>query len=431
MCAASSPPLRFLFLTPLDYTSAQNNREHNAVRYYVGRGDHVTLIAKRLNRTAGWRSALANGLTSRISEEIRDGATIRIVDPFLNFFGGIARQASAVADGGRPGIGTRLKRALIRLAKPLSVLREFAATGAFVTAAWHPARQADVVVAFGPWAALPAWLLKCAGRVKHLVYLDRDYEAGLFNDTRRAVTAHLEATMPRKADTFITIGPRLQALREKTTGRRPLICETGVDFDKFARTRARTGSTHDRIEVLYIGNVVDWSGVDLMIRALPGLPDRVSFRVIGAGLPAYIEELRHLSQQLAVAPRVTFSGPVAYPDIPTRMEGATIGFAASRPNLYRQYAYPLKVLEYFAAGLPVLATSDTEGGDIVRRADAGVVVDHDGAALGQALSALIGDPATLQRLRDNALCAARRMSWQRSFERERAAIVADLAQKGG
>ncbi|MCC0064914.1 MAG: glycosyltransferase [Defluviimonas sp.] len=411
----------------MDYCRSFNNREHNAVRYYAGRGDRVTLVGKRLNRTAGLRAALRDGLTSRTEEVTLDGATIRTIDPFLNFFGGIARRASANrASTDHPRPMAWLKGALIRLARPFSLLREVAATGAFVTAAWRPSARADVVVAFGPWAALPAWLLKRAGRVRHLVYVDRDYEAGLFTDTRQAVTAWLERALPGAADTFITIGPRLQGLRVAETGLTPLICETGVDFDRMAAARATSGASAEAFGIVYVGNVIEWSGVGKLLSALPHLPEHVSVRIVGDGLPGFTEHLRRRATELGVADRVSFTGPVPYAKVQFQLGGMALGFALSEPNAYRTYAYPLKVLEYFAAGLPVVATVGTEGGDIVARAEAGIVLPQDVAALSDAIAALAADPERYARMRQNALATAQAFSWTRSFDRERAAIVANM-----
>ena len=420
--------LSLLFLTPLDYLAAHNNREHNAVRFYARRGDRVEVVAKRLNRRGGWRAALRDGLTTSTTTVQRDGATIRTVDPLLNFYGGLARQAAAASGtaDAPPRPGGRLKAAVIRALRPLSLLREAAATLALARAAWGPAGAADVVVAFGPWAALPGWFLRRTGRVRFLVYVDRDCEAGLFEDVRRDVTAFLERRLPRAADLFVTIGPRLRSMRRRTTGRDPLVCETGVDIDRFAAVRTATGPGPGRFTVLYVGNVIDWSGVDLAIGVLPDLPDHVCLRVVGGGLPSYVAALKRLAERTGVAHRVEFVGPVPHASIPALMGGAALGLALSRPNLYREYAYPLKVLEYFAAGLPVVATAGTEGGDIVRRAEAGLAIGFEPAALAGGLAALASDGARYADLRRKALVAAQTMTWARSFSRERAAVMSAL-----
>ncbi|MGB0661513.1 MAG: glycosyltransferase [Mangrovicoccus sp.] len=431
MTQAQPKPLSVVMLTPLDYLSAFNNREHNAIRYYRGQGDHVVLIGKKLNRRPGMAAALRDGLTCRIERAERDGAEIRLCDPFLNFFGGIAKQSKAqAASEAKPSLTGRIKARLISVLKPLSLLRELAAVASQLVAAWGPAGRADLVMGFGPWGALPGLLLKYLGRANCLVYVDRDYEAGLFDDQRGRITAALERKLPQKSDIFVTIGPRLQKLRLETTGREPLLCETGVTAANFAAAHGASPAS-GQVEILYVGNVIEWSGVELVIRAMGELPARLRFRVIGSGLPGYMNELAALAESLGVADRVEFVGPIAHVELPGAMAGASLGFAASRPNLYRQYAYPLKVLEYMAAGLPVLATKDTEAADIVARAQAGFSFDYDVTALRDALDRLLAQPQLLTQMRTNALAAAQGMSWERSFDRERGAIMDQLRGQVG
>jgi len=81
-----------------------------------------------------------------------------------------------------------------------------------------------------------------------------------------------------------------------------------------------------------------------------------------------------------------------------------------------RFAFPLKVVEYMAAGLPVATTAETEAADIVTRADAGVVVPHDARAAAQAISQFLRDRARQRRCAENAVSFSRAFDWKRLME---------------
>jgi glycosyltransferase involved in cell wall biosynthesis len=78
----------------------------------------------------------------------------------------------------------------------------------------------------------------------------------------------------------------------------------------------------------------------------------------------------------------------------------------------------LKVIEYMAAGMPVIATVETEAGDLVSRARCGWSIPFDAGALAEAVSSLLLDPAQFQELASNAVAESRRFDWDAIFAQE-------------
>jgi len=77
----------------------------------------------------------------------------------------------------------------------------------------------------------------------------------------------------------------------------------------------------------------------------------------------------------------------------------------------KRYAFPLKVVEYMAAGLPVIGTQDSETERIIRAAECGVVVAYEPAAVAGAMVCLFTDRDGYARLAGNAAGASARFSW--------------------
>jgi glycosyltransferase involved in cell wall biosynthesis len=85
--------------------------------------------------------------------------------------------------------------------------------------------------------------------------------------------------------------------------------------------------------------------------------------------------------------------------------------AVFRPIDLRRYAFSMKIIEYMAAGLPVITTAGTESESVVKKHQCGEAVRFDEADLAACLSSLLGDPEKMARYSDNAMKASRLYSW--------------------
>lgn len=165
------------------------------------------------------------------------------------------------------------------------------------------------------------------------------------------------------------------------------------------------------VVVTFVGTLKPWHGVDDLLRAaaLARVPWRV--RVIGDGpqTPA----LRALADDLGLD--VDFRGAVPPEDVPAHLAGSAVA-VAPYPDLGgadEQYFSPLKVLEYLAAGLPVVASAV---GQLPRMLQGvGVLVPPSAPArLAGAIDALAADAD--ERARLGALgrrLAEERHGWER------------------
>ena len=99
--------------------------------------------------------------------------------------------------------------------------------------------------------------------------------------------------------------------------------------------------------------LVHKNAVDVVIKALPLLPENVRFIVLGVGPDDLM--LKRLARESGVPERVRFVGEVAHTDIPEYLQASDIFVRASRSE-----GMGNSFVEAMAAGLPVVATQ--EGG---------------------------------------------------------------------
>ena len=186
----------------------------------------------------------------------------------------------------------------------------------------------------------------------------------------------------------------------------------------------------DRVVVTFVGTLKPWHGVADLITAAALARQSWSLRIIGDG--PEMDSLRAQAGRLGV--EGDFRGAVAPQDIPAHVAGSAIG-VAPYPDLgggEQQYFSPMKVLEYLAAGLAVVAS---DVGQVPQLLEDGsgrhgvLVAPSDPTALAAALDDLAVCPDRRARMgRSGRLLAEQRHSWRRTVAR--ILELADLAQGG-
>ena len=141
--------------------------------------------------------------------------------------------------------------------------------------------------------------------------------------------------------------------------------------------------------VTFVGTLKPWHGVADLLAAAALAKRPWKLRIIGDG-----PERAALEEQAAgLRIEVDFRGAVAPADMPGQLSGSAIG-VAPYPDLggeQQQYFSPLKVYEYLAAGLPVVASAVGQLPQILGELGT-LVPPSDPAALASAIDDLAADP---------------------------------------
>jgi glycosyltransferase involved in cell wall biosynthesis len=161
----------------------------------------------------------------------------------------------------------------------------------------------------------------------------------------------------------------------------------GVDPEIYAPLSHRRGGDH--FIVGYIGRLVHYKGVGLLIEALAGLPKHCRLHLVGSG--ADEAGLRRLAEERGVAERVAFVPAVPTTEIPSMLEGMdTLALPSlAQPNWEEQFGRVL--IEAMACGVPVVGSDSGEIPHVIGAAGL-VVPEGDVAALRAALLTLVSDP---------------------------------------
>lgn len=225
-----------------------------------------------------------------------------------------------------------------------------------------------------------------------------EVNAPLIDEQRRHRVLVDGATAGRTLDAQLAAASRIAAVsapvadwlraRRATPADRIVVAPNGVDTARI-RPVGRAVDDGGPPVVLFVGTLKPWHGLEVLLDAMSLARTPWRLRIVGDGPLG--TELRARSD--AAGLDVEFTGAVAPADVPVAMVGATVA-VAPYPAGDGHYFSPLKVYEYAAAALPVVASDVPGMAGIVDHGRTGMLVPPaDPAALAAAIDALVDDPA--------------------------------------
>jgi glycosyltransferase involved in cell wall biosynthesis len=179
----------------------------------------------------------------------------------------------------------------------------------------------------------------------------------------------------------------------------------GVD-DQFVKVPplATSGGAAGKVRFLYIGSLTRIRRLECLLKAAELLQRRTTdfeLQLVGPDGAAghYQAEIRRLGLDNVA----TVLPPVPYSEIPRIVSGADIALAyvPDEPADWR-YQPTLKVLEYRAAGVPIIATDLIPNREEIDHGVNGLLCKNDPAAWADAMGSFIGNVERLHDFRDRA-----------------------------
>ena len=185
--------------------------------------------------------------------------------------------------------------------------------------------------------------------------------------------------------------------------------------------RSALGLTDGRVVFGFVGFIRPWHGLERVLEAFAGLDVPAHLLVVGDG-PAR-PALEQRAAELGLSDRVTVTGAVPHAEVPGYLRAFDV---ALQPDV-TAYASPLKLVEYMAAGLAIVAPDRPNIREIVRDGTSAILVaPGDDAAFAGAIRRLAGDPELRARLGEAAAAAV--IEEGRTWDANAARVI-ELAQR--
>lgn len=199
------------------------------------------------------------------------------------------------------------------------------------------------------------------------------------------------------------------------------VVPNGVNCERFDDLPDRGNEPGRGLTIGFVGTLKPWHGVELLIDSFviaKSFNSNLKLKIVGEGPERSRLVERVAGCSLDVKRAITFIGAVPNEDIPATLSTFDIA-VAPYPDLQDFYFSPLKVLEYMAAGLPVIASDIGQIPRLIRAGQTGVLVPAGcTASLAAALVSLSHDAELRSRLGSAAARQARmEFTWEKVVDR--------------
>jgi glycosyltransferase involved in cell wall biosynthesis len=260
------------------------------------------------------------------------------------------------------------------------------------------------------------------------------YERAVYERLRlQRIARRCERCVCSRADLVIAVSTPLKDYLVEQGVPEPhiVVLPNGVDPERFRPDVPARGAVRARLQIPaaavvvgFVGILRPWHGVELLLEALAKIagerPD-VHLLIVGDG-PSRAS-LEHLVRAQGLEHSVTFSGRVPHDDMPRYIAACDIG-VSPRATFY---ASPMKIPEYMATGIAVIAPRLPNLQDLIRDGVNGVLFQPESVDdLSTTLWALINNPH--RRFQLGQMARATVLSgrtWQHNATR-----ILDLVRKG-
>ena len=149
------------------------------------------------------------------------------------------------------------------------------------------------------------------------------------------------------------------------------IVTNGTDLEKFYNSR------ENNKRVIFSGAMYHHRGIDVLLNCASEVIDKINdveFLLLGDG-PEIIK-LREFVKKNNLSKNIIFKGWVKREEIPEFLAKSSIGIGPLRTTDVTKGALPIKVLEYMASSLPILAIKGTLPEDILKNGNNGYVIEN-------------------------------------------------------
>jgi rhamnosyl/mannosyltransferase len=315
----------------------------------------------------------------------RSGGMERVVQDLAEGAAALGHEVAVVAVESRVGGRVGGQRSTITRVFSFGALGSEEIAPGYLTAA---RRRADIIHLHHPHPLADVASLLRSRRTPLVVTQHADGKRPYYSLLARAVLRRAAAiVVPSRA--HLALARELEGFENKTE-----VIPFGIDESRWADLPRRPMDVPPR--AIFIGRLVKFKGLDVLLRALERVPD-LRLDIVGAGPEG--PRLKTLTQALALADRVRFFGECPDDDLPRRMQEADF---LVLPSVTVDEMFGLVVLEAMAAGRPVITSAVPTGvREVNLPGETGLEVPvHDVRSLAEALDALARDPFRREKMGD-------------------------------
>ena len=231
---------------------------------------------------------------------------------------------------------------------------------------------------FHPFHLVPKAAVECGKEIQKPVLIKVDdaiYEKakGIKKIQRRIEKMYNSKTL-QNADKVLVMNDFTKKIVNEyysVSDSRISIVTNGTDLEKFYNSR------ENNKRIIFSGAMYHHRGIDVLLNCASEVIDKINdveFLLLGDG-PEIIK-LREFVKKNNLSKNIIFKGWVKREEIPEFLAKSSIGIGPLRTTDVTKGALPIKVLEYMASSLPILAIKGTLPEDILKNGNNGYVIEN-------------------------------------------------------
>ncbi|MFC2007792.1 glycosyltransferase [Chloroflexota bacterium] len=271
--------------------------------------------------------------------------------------------------------------------------------------------RTNVVIARG-YALAPLFFLLRLWH-KHIIY---DFHGYAYKEqivegrrARSRITRPLDWLALKLANHILAIREELRQDLPPYFQKKTLLLPNGVDLEAFAAPEsddalAKYDVPRDKKLVGFIGNWEAWIAIEDILRSSKYFGDKIQLIIIGAG--------KRFEEYKDAYPSIIFTGVVPHQDAVSLIKKMDVCLCPYSSHLIAKNKSYRKVLEYLAAGKPIVA-SNAEGREKFLKEGENVLLYEvgDPQVLTEKVTAIVNDEKLYARMSCNNLELAKGFSW--------------------
>ncbi len=262
-----------------------------------------------------------------------------------------------------------------------------------------------------------AYPLRRLNHIGSLIYDDQDYFPSMINDTiGRLTTTSLEKFIAKKADAVVSASETLALIRRRQGASDVHVIPNGVDPAFFT---LKDGDARERLArktIVYAGYLSRHYGVNLLLDAFSQLTQTMEAFLVLAGSGPLEQNLGERLHRRELDHRVRLLGGIEHAKLADILRNATLGVAPYLEGSSASYGVPIKIKEYLAVGLPVVASAVGEIPQFLEGRRVGIATGPRAEELAEAMREILSlDPSEYRLMSDAGRKLASEYSWDHLF----------------
>jgi len=201
------------------------------------------------------------------------------------------------------------------------------------------------------------------------------------------------------------------------SGEKIIVAPDGVDLEKFniniskEEAKKKVGLLQDKKTIMYVGHLYDWKGVENITRASEYLSEEHLIVLVG-GTDI---DLKKISKKHKGDSNIFVVGHRPYEEIPLYLKSADILVLPNkkRSDLSEKYTSPMKLFEYMASGVPIVASDLPSIREILSDQNAVLVEPDNPKALAKGIKRVLENEVLPQNLSKQALQDVKKYTWEK------------------